>query len=47
MGAIVEAAVCSAVWKVVLCLIILPMGVLFLGYLLYILAGVVKELRKK
>lgn len=46
MGAIVEAAVCGAVGKAVLFLVILPMGVLFLGHLVYIVAGSFKELRK-
>ncbi len=44
MGAIVEAAVCSMVWKTVLFLVILPMDVLFLGYLIYIAVGIFKEL---
>lgn len=47
MGAIVETTVCSMIWKTVLFLVILPMGVLFLGYLIYITAGIFTELRKK
>lgn len=47
MGAIVEAAVYSAIWKVILAFVILPVGVLFLGYLIYIVVGIVKEFRRK
>lgn len=47
MGAIVETAVCSMIWKTVLFLVILPISVLFLGYLIYITAGIFTELRKR
>jgi preprotein translocase subunit Sss1 len=47
MGALVEAALCMAVWKAVGFIVLLPMGVLFLGYLIYIMCSVLKEWRKK
>lgn len=47
MGSIVEAAVCGMVGKVIGFLVLLPMGLLFLGYLTYIAVSVFKELRRK
>lgn len=47
MGSIVEAAVCGMVGKVIGVLVLLPMGLLFLGYLTYIAVSVFKELPRK
>lgn len=47
VGSIVEAAVCGMVGKVIGFLVLLPMGLLFLGYLTYIAMSVFKELRRK
>ncbi len=47
MGSIVEAAVCGMVGKVISVLVLLPMGLLFLGYLTYIAVSVFKELPRK
>ncbi len=47
MGAIIEKALCSMVWKVIGGLVLLPMGVLFLGYLIYMVYGILKEWRKE
>ncbi len=47
MGTVVAKAVCMIVWRVIGLLVLLPMNVLFLGYLIYIVCSVLKEWRKK
>lgn len=47
MGEIVAAAVFRGVGLVALYLLILPAGLMALGYLVYIAVGVLREWRKK
>lgn len=47
MGAIVEAAVCRSIGGFFALFVLLPAGVILLGYLIYIVVMTVRELRKK
>lgn len=47
MGEIVSRAVCGAVGQFFLLVWILPAGLIFLAYLIYIIVMTVKEFRKK
>lgn len=47
MGSIVEAVVYEFVRLVVICCVIGPISIIFLGYIIYIVVEVIKELRKK
>ena len=47
MGSIVEAALYDAVGKFFLLFVIVPAGVIFLGYVIYMIAKILQELRKK
>lgn len=47
MGSIVEAAIYGVVGKIILFFIIVPIGIIFLGYVIYIIVEVIKEIRKK
>ena len=42
-----ESAVCRAVGQVALYLLLLPAGLIFLGYLVYIAVGLFREWRKR
>ena len=46
MGGIVGAAIYSLLGKFFLFFIIVPIGIIFLGYVIYIIAEVIKEVRK-
>ena len=47
MGSIVEAALYDVVGKFCLLFVIMPAGVIFLGYVIYMIAKIIQELRKK
>ena len=47
MGSIVEAALYDTVGKFFLLFVIVPAGVIFLGYVIYMIAKISQELRKK
>ena len=47
MGSIVEAALYDIVGKFLLLFVIVPAGVIFLGYVIYMIAKILQELRKK
>ena len=47
MGSIVEAALYDIVGKFFLLFVIVPAGVIFLGYVIYMIAKILQELRKK
>ena len=47
MGSIVEAALYGTVGKFFLLFVIVPAGVIFLGYVIYMIAKIIQELRKK
>jgi hypothetical protein len=47
MGSIVEAALYDVVGKFFLLFVIMPAGVIFLGYVIYMIAKIIQELRKK
>ena len=47
MGSIVEAALYDMVGKFFLLCGIVPAGVIFLGYVIYMIAKILQELRKK
>lgn len=46
MGSIVEAAIYGFVGKFFLFFVIVPTGIIFLGYVIYIIVEVIKETRK-
>ena len=47
MGSIVETALYDTVGKFFLLFVIVPAGVIFLGYVIYMIAKIIQELRKK
>ena len=47
MGSIVEAALYDTVGKFFLLFVIVPAGIIFLGYVIYMIAKILQELRKK
>lgn len=47
MGTILQNAVYSLISKGILAFVLVPAGILFLAYLIYIIISVWKELRKK
>ena len=47
MGSIVEAALYDTVGKFFLLFVIMPAGVIFLGYVIYMIAKILQEPRKK
>ena len=47
MGSIVASAIYGFVGKLFLYFVIIPAGIIFLGYIIYIVVGVIKETRKK
>ena len=47
MGNIVAAAIHGFVGKFFLYFVIIPAGIIFLGYVIYIVMEVIKEIRKK
>ena len=47
MGSIVEAAIYNLLRDFFLFFIIVPIGIMFLGYVIYIVVEVIKEIRKK
>ena len=47
MGSIVEAALYDIVGKFFLLFVIVHAGVIFLGYVIYMIAKIIQELRKK
>jgi len=47
MGSIVEAALYDVVGKFFLLFVIMPAGVIFLGYVIHMIAKIIRELRKK
>ena len=50
MGSIVEAAIyefISLISKFFLIFVIVPAGIIFLGYIIYIIVEVINEIRKK
>ena len=47
MGSIVEAALYDIVGKFFLLFVIVPAGVIFFGYVIYMIAKILQELRKK
>ena len=47
MGSIVEAALYDTVGKFFLLFVIVPAGVIFLGYVICMIAKIIQELRKK
>ena len=47
MESIVEAALYDVVGKFFLLFVIIPAGVIFLGYVIYMIAKIIQELRKK
>ena len=47
MGSIVEAAIYEFFGKFFLIFVIVPMGIMFLGYVIYIIVEVIKEIRKR
>lgn len=46
MGSIVEAALYSLAGKFIIYFVLLPVGLIFAGYLIFIIAGVVHEIKK-
>ena len=46
MGSIVEAALYDVVGKFFLLFVIMPAGVIFLGYVIYMIAKIIQERRK-
>lgn len=47
MGSIVEAALYGTVGKLFLLFVIVPAGIIFLGYVIYMIVKILQELRKK
>ena len=47
MGSIVEAAIYEFVSKFFLIFVVVPAGIIFLGYIIYIIVEVINEIRKK
>ena len=47
MGSIVASAIYGFVVKLFLYFVIIPAGIILLGYIIYIIMGVIKEIRKK
>ena len=47
MGSIVEAAIYEFISKFFLIFVIVPAGIIFLGYIIYIIVEVINEIRKK
>ena len=46
MGSIVEAAIYEFVSKFFLIFVVVPAGIIFLGYIIYIIVEVINELKK-
>ena len=47
MGNIIETAIYSAAGKLFLFFVIVPVGIIFLGYVIYMIVKIIQELRKK
>ena len=47
MGNIIETAIYSAAGKLFLFFVTLPVGIIFLGYVIYMIVKIIQELRKK
>ena len=47
MGSIVEAAIYEYIGKFVLIFVVVPVGIMVLGYIIYIIVEVINEIRKK
>ena len=47
MGSIVEAVIYEFISKFFLIFVIVPAGIIFLGYIIYIIVEVINEIRKK
>ena len=47
MGSIVASAIYGFVGNLFLYFVIIPAGIILLGYIIYIIMGVIKEIRKK
>lgn len=47
MGSIVEAAIYEYIGKFFLIFVVVPVGIMVLGYIIYIIVEVINEIRKK
>lgn len=47
MGSIVEAAIYEYIGKLFLIFVVVPVGIMVLGYIIYIIVEVINEIRKK
>ena len=47
MGSIVETVINDFIGKFILLFVIAPVGIILLGYIIYIVVNVIKETRKK
>ena len=47
MGSIVEAAIYEYISKFFLIFVVVPVGIMVLGYIIYIIVEVINEIRKK
>ncbi|MFR0799427.1 MAG: hypothetical protein ACLSHJ_12320 [Oscillospiraceae bacterium] len=47
MGSIVEAAIYEYIGKFFLIFVVVPVGIMVLGYIISIIVGVINEIRKK
>lgn len=46
LGSIVEAAFYSLAGQFLICFVLVPTGIIFAGYLIFIVVGVIKEIKK-